>query len=297
MGVACEIVAQRIGTVLFYDGERVNDVPERLRHLLPAACNESVIDALLRGRQSGRNEHRLPHDGLKAYLVFTRHLYGIRRLWSSPKLREVLPALGPTECGNIVRERVEPHVHGLRVIIRHCDTPRHFVLDAGNAEILEPAFYERYCFLPTPLGCYNSLTGKIREQLFLIRAKAEEVILLFYVERLHRRVIRAHTVHEVRLFYKSLIAHAVQSFVRLFIDVTVLRAPAPHLLRRRLMIRVGRADEMQSIVQTKLLFQTPELGRVFVDVILRILSLLRGLAIDLEPVLVGTSIKKHVVAL
>ena len=67
-------VAQCIGAVLGHNSKRVNHVADGFAHFLPAARDESVIDDLLGGREPGREQHRLPHNRLKAHLVFAGKL-------------------------------------------------------------------------------------------------------------------------------------------------------------------------------------------------------------------------------
>ena len=69
--------------------------------------------------ETGGEEHRLPHGGLLTKVVLACDLE------PRPEFPEVRFVLGPAERGDIVRKRIEPHVHDVFPVARHRNPPRH----------------------------------------------------------------------------------------------------------------------------------------------------------------------------
>ena len=108
----------------------------------------------------------------------------------------------------------------------------------------------------------------------------------------------AVAVHELGVGLHLLAAHAVLGLVVLFIDVAVLLAALPELLRGRLMMLVGGANVMEdALVQAEDLDRFLEALEALVDVRLRRHVVLRGRLIDLHAVLVRAGVEEDIKAL
>src|SRR3989344_9654522 len=108
-------------------------------------------------------------------------------------------------------------------------------------------------------------------------------------------MIWAFAIHEVTLFQERFVSDTVESFVFFLVDIARFFASAPHLLCRHLVMRVGRADEMEFRMQVELLFQLLELRGVLIRIRLGVFPTLLCFAIYLQAMLVGTSSEKHVI--
>src|SRR3989344_1808758 len=109
-------------------------------------------------------------------------------------------------------------------------------------------------------------------------------------------MVRAFAIHELAFLYERLISYTVKPFVFFLIDIARGITPAPHLLGGLLMIRVGRANEMEVRMQIEFLFQAPELCSVLVRINFRIFSLLLCFPKYLETMFVSAGIEKYVIA-
>src|SRR3989344_5559024 len=202
---------------------------------------------------------------------------------------------GPTERRNVIGECVKPHVHDLRIVAGNRNTPRHLLFDARNTEVLKPFLHEINSFLPAPFGHNGALRAEVLQQPILIFAEFEKIVLLFYLDKVHRRVIRALAVHEVALFDERFIADAVEPLVLLLVNVARFVTTPPKLLRGRDMPRVGRADE-RIVRKIECAFQLLELSRKVVYILLRVAPLVFRFLKYFLSVLVGTRIEEDVVA-
>src|SRR3989344_2168387 len=116
--------------------------------------------------------------------------------------------------------------------------------------------HEDYRLLSPPLGNDYALVRKILEQLILICTNAKEIIFFFDLKRFHRWVAGAFSIDELRLFYECLIADAIETLVCLLVDIAGCETSVPQFLRRRDVMRIGSADEMQKLfIETK---QSPQ---------------------------------------
>ena len=64
--LAQEEVAHLIGAIAVHEIERVDDVADRLRHLLPAVVEEAVREHAMRQSDARRHQERRPIDRVKA---------------------------------------------------------------------------------------------------------------------------------------------------------------------------------------------------------------------------------------
>src|SRR3989344_2268395 len=109
-------------------------------------------------------------------------------------------------------------------------------------------------------------------------------------------MIWAFAIHEVTLFQERFVSDTVESFVFFLVDIARFFASAPHLLCRHLVMRVGRADEMEFRMQVELLFQLLELRGVLIRIRLGVFPTLLCFAIYLQSVLIGARVEKHFIA-
>ncbi len=140
-----------------------------------------------------RLEHRLPHDGLKAYLVLAGHLHHFA---SVPKLGEVpIPVRRPAERRDVVSERIKPHIHNLLFVPRHRDTPAHACLLARDAKVLEPPLNKVEGLLSAPFGYNYPFLREVVFKILLVVTELKEVIFFLYLNRAHVWMVRAFTIN------------------------------------------------------------------------------------------------------
>ena len=116
--LAQEEVAHRVAPVGLDQAERVDDVADRLRHLLPAVEEEAVREDALRRLEPGRPQERRPVDRVEAHDVLADDVQ-VRR----PVAPERRLLVGKADGGDVVGERVDPDVHDVLFVAGHLDAP------------------------------------------------------------------------------------------------------------------------------------------------------------------------------
>ena len=200
-----------------------------------------------------------------------------------------------TDAGDIVGEGVQPYVdHMLRVKV-HGNAPAEG--GPGHAEILEARQQEVVHHLIFPGNRLNELRMliDILDQFRSVFAHAEEVGLL--PGRGHRpAAVRTLAVHQLGFRKERFTGGAVHPLVIAFINIPLVVELFEDLLYLLLVGGIRGADEF--IIGS--LHEIPDAADLSGHLIYQLLggdALLLGLQFDLLAVLVGTGLKKHIIAL
>ncbi len=233
-----EVVAIRVHPEVVDELERMDPGELRLRHLLPAHQQPSVRQHGLRhgqarGHQHGRPDHRVePED------VLAHHVRVGRPRSFEPGLVDAEP-----RRGDVVLQRVDPHVDDVLGVPRHRDAP--FEAHPRQREILQTSPDERHHLVAALLGQHELLVLLVEIQEFVpILRKPEEVVLLF--EPLHRRAVdRAQAaLEQLGLDLVLLAAHAVRAAIGARVDVVPVLQQLHELLDGPLVALLGGPDEV-----------------------------------------------------
>ena len=219
-----------------FDG--LDHVAERLGHLGVLDEPIAVHVEVLVQRHPGGFQHGGPEHAVRLqYILGDEVLAG--------PVRGILVAVGPAEGGNIVEQRVKPHVTDVILVERQLDAPFEAGFRTRNAQVFQrAAFDHRQHFIAVALGTdevgiFADMPGKPRQVL----GHAEEVVLLLNEVRLGQ-VLRAQAVFQFLFGVETLAARAVTPAVLAEIDVAVV----VHLLEERLhaglVIGIRRTDEL-----------------------------------------------------
>ena len=116
--LAQEEIAHLIDTVLIGQVEGIDDVADRLRHLLAPAEQEAVrIDPFLHGNarrhQKCRPIHRVEADDVLADDVYVRR----------PVAPVRIALVGKADAGDVIGQRIDPDIHHVLGVIGHLDAP------------------------------------------------------------------------------------------------------------------------------------------------------------------------------
>ena len=235
-----EEIAQRIDAIGVGERERIDHVAHGLRHFLPAIEEKAVAEDAFGRRQARRKQERRPIDRVEAHNIFADHVQ-IRR----PKLELRRLHIGIADAGEIIGERVDPHIHDVtrRIGRRHAPIER----GARDREILQPTFDEADDFVEAALRQHEVRVVRVElEQPVLIGREAEEIGLL--LGPLDRRALRADA-HVVGADFGfafgvvRLVAHRIPALIGADIDVAGLDHLSPDRLAGLVVSGLGGADE------------------------------------------------------
>mmetsp|Transcript_27196 Transcript_27196/g.42892 ORF Transcript_27196/g.42892 Transcript_27196/m.42892 type:complete len:252 (+) Transcript_27196:1770-2525(+) len=249
------------------------------------------VDAL--GRlQSCSQEEGGPVDGVEAQDVLP-HDVQIR----GPEPREVpatVPRLGVPERRDVVRQRVDPHVHDVVVVAGHTHAPvegrpRH-------GQVLQAALHEGDHLVPAGLGRDEVRVALVELQQAIAPLRQLEEVRGLLHHPLHVRPGGGLPVHELALGVVGLVAHAVPALVRPQVDLALRHQLIPKCLHSRLMLWLRGADEaVRGEVHGR--HQVPEVLRHPVRELLRGDAGLLGALLDLLPMLVGAGEEFDIVSI
>ena len=105
-------------------------------------------------------------------------------------------------------------------------------------------------------------------------------------------MVRALAVDQIGLFDERFVAHAIQTFVFLLVDIALGRTDAPEFLRGAHVIVVGGTNECV-VRQIERVLKFAELGGIVVDIFLDLAAFRSGLLGDLLPMLVGAGTEEY----
>ncbi len=277
----------RVRTEIFHHLDRVDDVAERLGHLLPARHDEAVDNDALGVRELCGHEHCLPHCRLLTVVVLAAVLH------DRPPFLEFIHAVRPPDRGDVVHQGVKPYIHDVFLVARDRNSPRHLARQTRDREIFESARDERFHFIEPRLRGHKAGMRFVEVgQLLCVVGKAKEIILLFAYLKLAVGVDRAATVFiKLRLGLLELTSDTILHSVEFLIDVAVCGTTFPKLLRRHDVMLVCRADK---VVDGKIeeRIQSTETRSKAVRIGLRGDPLLGRRFMDLCAVFVGARIQK-----
>ncbi len=233
--LAHEVVAERLGRELLDDLHRLDDVAQRLAHLLDRAArlvlavDEPVGEDLSRQRQPGRHQHRRPQGAVEPGDVLADDV-DVRR----PVGPESLVVGAVADGGDVVQQGVEPDVDRLLLVERDRDSPGEPL--AADRDVLEAGLTRLDDLVAAALGLDELGVGLVvGEQAVAERGEAEEVVLLLDDPQRRVRVVRAAPAAGLDLLdrlelaavggdgllggLELLAALAVQALVRRLVDV------------------------------------------------------------------------------
>ena len=243
---------------------------------------------------AGRHQERRPIDRVEAHDVLADHVQIGRPV--ALELRAV--GVGKAGRGDVVGQRVDPHIHDVLGIAGHADAP--VERGARDRQILQAAAHEARHLVQPLLRQHVVRIARVEvEQLLLIGRELEEIALLLHpfdrraglggeadLVLVHMRLV---------LGVVRLVAHRVPAGIFVEIDVAVLLHPPPDFLRRAVMALLGGADEVV-VRAVQPLGHGLEARHVAVEQLPRRDALLRRGLLDLLAVLVGAGEEEHVIA-
>lgn len=287
--------AHRVGAVRVGEGDRVDGGPAGFADLA-AVDGEVVVDEDVGGqRQTGRQQHRRPVHGVKAHHTLADQM-GTALARHPPLLvGGVVGAVA--EAGDVVAQRVPPHVDDLGGVAGHGDAPAAGTgVGAGDGEIVQTA-RDQGQDLVAAGGGFDA-QGAVGDQLVQpagVAGQPEEPVLLRHELRLGA-VLGAAPVDQFGLGVELLAADAVQAFVVLAVQVSRRRAPAPQPFDADAVARVAAgADEVVERQRERAPQGGERLG-VAVDQRLYVDALGLGGQYVLQGVVVGSAQQAYVVA-
>ena len=289
-----QVIAQRVRAVARHDGLRIDDVALGFAHFIVGEQQPAVGEDLLGQGQPQRVEHDGPIDGVEAHDLLTHQMHVRRPIFAEkPVVRRIV-----AQCGNIIGQRVDPHIHNVSGVKIH----RHAPCEAGaaHAQILQAGLEEIVNHFVGAGGGLNEIGMglDIVDQPILIFAHTEEIAFLLHGldgRAAIRAAFHAVLLHHLRGRPERFARRAVQPLVGALINVALIVEAAENLLHGAHMAFVRGADEI--VVFN--LHQLPKLlgvGHNFIDILLGRYALLGRLALDLLSVLVRTGEEIGVVA-
>ena len=113
------MVSDSVSTISLTKNKRVNNVAQRLGHLLSVECYPAVYSKMLRQWKIKCHKHCRPNDSVESHDILCYHVNVSR-----PELVKIIVLLVPeTKCRNIVRKCVYPNVNNVLVIKCNRNTP------------------------------------------------------------------------------------------------------------------------------------------------------------------------------
>ena len=283
--LAQQKVPQRVVAEHFNDGLRAHDISARLRHLRLLEQQPAVRDNLLRQRQARGHQKCGPVHAVEAGNLLADQVQLRRPVLFKPRL--ILRAVA--ERGDVVRERVEPHVDHMRRVVRHRNAPGK--AGARDREIAQAAAHEGHDLIAARLRLDELRVLFVKgEQLVFKRGELEEVVLLADClgDATTLRAGRAGRDLDV-----GLIGDAVLAAPGGLIEKAALLEHVPQLMHAALVALFRGADEVV-VGEAHAVPQAAKLRRNLVGKLLRAGAGLCSRALDLLAVFVGPGQEPHV---
>ncbi len=273
-----QVQPQRIRAEPIGGLQRIDRRAERLAHLLALEVDPAVAEHLPRQGLARRHQHRRPHDGVEARDVLADDVQAGR-----PPLGQPIRIGAVADRGDVVDERVEPHVDDALRIVRHRDAPG--LPGAADRDVLEARFEQAQDLVAPHVRLQElGMRREVREQPIAIRRQAEEVVRLADPRRL-RAMDRTQPVDQVLLRLERLARLAVPALVEALVEIAVGADLLRHRLHGDAMARLRGADEVvERDVEPRP--DVAEDGGHLVAVDQRIEALLARLAVDVQRMLV-----------
>ena len=199
-------------------------------------------DATGQGQLRAHQESR-PINSMKTHDIFPDDMGDIAAL--RPIMGEPFLVVRIAAAGQIIGERIHPHIHHMAVATRHLDAP----VEAGarDAKVRQAALDKAQHLVAAAFGLDEIRIFSIEaQQRLLIAGKAEEPAFLDIP--FHRRALRGE-LHapfpfgQFLLIVKGLVADRIPAFIAVEIEVAIIRHRLPDRLAGLVMIGLRRADE------------------------------------------------------
>ncbi len=247
----------------------------------------------LRHFNAGRHQEGRPIDRVEAHDVLADHVQRGRPV----ALEFFAVGVGEADAGDVIGQRVHPHIHDVLVVAGHADAP----VEGGarDRQVLQAAAHEAGHFVEPLLWQHVIRPREKFQQLVLIGRELEEIALLLHpVDRRagfgrhpHLLLVEMGLVRGVI----GLVAHRIPAGIFAEIDVAVLLHAPPDFLRRAVMALLGGADEVV-VRAAHALDHGLEKGNVALKQLVRRQPLFGAGLLDFHPVLVGAGEEIDVVA-
>ena len=197
--------------------------------------------------------------------------------------------VGVADAGEVVGQRVDPHVHDVVGVVGHRHTP--FEAGARDREVIESPLDEADHLVAPAVGQHEiGVLVVEREQPVLPRREPEEVARL--LDPFDRRAAGRLAVDQLGLGVERFVAHRIPAGIGAEVDLVARDEFAPELLHRGLVARLGGADEVVVGKREQLAETAERLGNA-VDELLRRLAGRGRRLFHLLAVLVGTGQEHH----
>ena len=192
----------------------------------------------LRAHQEGR-----PVNGMKTHNILADDVRDVAAF--RPIARHAVGIVGIAATGQIIGQRIDPHIHDVTVGAGHLHAP----VEAGprHAEVGQAAFDEAHDLVAAAVGLDEVRLAFIqRKQPILIGGQAEEPAFLdgpFHRRALRRQLRAPFPLDQFLLVVKGFVAHRIPAFVSAEIQVAIGLHRLPNRLARAMMIGFAGADE------------------------------------------------------
>ena len=235
-------VAKRIGPVAVDRFAQVELHAGAFGEALAAKLHEPMRPHLLRQRQPRRFEHGRPDHDVKARDILADNVQ-----ISRPTL--LVAGVGEAGCGEVVGQRVKPHVRALRLTVGQHEREWHGPVETGarRRDVVETLRQQSENFVATALRFdERRIRGQqILQKALILREPEEPVALLDFLERA-RGMQHALALDDIGVLLEGLTAHAIHAGIGALIKVIriALGDHPDQRLHAGLVVRLGGANEL-----------------------------------------------------
>ena len=234
-------VARLVETEFLGKKVGVDHIAKRLGNLLAFIRPPAMREHPFRQRQSGRHQECRPVNRVKAQDILADHVKIGRPETLVPVLVSEIAVDGPTGGCQIVRQRVKPDIHHMRVVIGNRHAPRE--TRTAYRQVAKPAAYKTLHFIEA--GCRTDEIGVCLvefQKRFLPLRQIEEIGRL--LDPFDGRPGRRLAVDNFRLGVERLVPDGIPSGVTAEGDMAALKQDRPEFLAGCTMPCLGRPDEV-----------------------------------------------------
>ena len=242
---------------------------------------------LRRRVDAGRHAHGRPPHAVELQDVLADEVVG-----GAPPRREVVAVVPVAGHGEVVDERVVPHVEDVAAVPRHGHAPGE--RRPRDRHVAQAAPDEAQGLVALRDGAHEvGVVLVVVEQALLEGAQFEEVVVLLHLD--HRSAVhRALPVHQLVLVVVVLARNAVQARVGPQLNEAVVVNALQELLHHGVVPRLGGPDEVV-VGDVECLPRLDEARRGAVGPLLGCGAVRLGRLDDFRPVLVGAGHEAHLV--
>ena len=188
----------------------------------------------LRAHQEGRPIDRVEPDNVLADQVQV----------CRPILGVVTAFVGKADPGQVIGQRIDPHVHDVVIAARNLDPP--VKAGARHGKIAQPCFYEGDHLVAAAFRAQETGSFQEGQQLVLIGGETKEPAFLngpFDRCALGRELLAALALGQLALVVIGFVADRVPAFVAIEIEVAIRFHAPPQFLGRGMVARFRGAQE------------------------------------------------------